>query len=644
MTIAEVLPTQTDVTFDQFREQWLQDAGLTEEGVSTIEKGRRFAFNIVTQWMDVHEDDEDIVMCDGSGDGGIDVAYLRRSAVDTDDDEAQDSQSSNNGDIWYLFQSKYGSAFRGQETILTEGRKIIATLTKENDRLSESTHQLLGRLRTFKQQASERDRIILVFATEYAISESDRRALADLRVLGRESIGDLFDVEDVSLKTIWESQPTVPEPVSLPLKGTFVDPSSDLRVGTVSLTDLYELLKEYRTKTGNLDRLYERNVRLFLGGRRKINRGIAETLNKKPEIFGLYNNGITIVVSDFSIAKTDDSLTILFDPYIVNGCQTTKTIWEVLGRQLESGGTGYSSEINSWHEQAKRGVVVTKIVKGDNASINDITRYTNSQNAVREQDFIALDKGFRGWAEDMATYYGVFLEIQQGGWSSRQAYQKEHPSEKQYTEYANAFDLIKVYASGWLRKPGQARGSSKPFVPGGSVFRHITEKEPIRARDLYAAYQLRELAAQFNFGRGKNVKFSRGLTRYLYYFVAIELLRDVLIRGGHEYSAKGVTEALHTLLQEANQEVLQLMLNAAIEVIDEYLSRESENSVFKEEGFADNPNLNDWFKSETLGRGEERTYMLNQLLAAHKSFFSRGNRGESSPRALIDQAITAGRP
>ena len=43
----EVLPDQTEVTFDQFREEWLQE--FTEEGLSSIEKGRRFAFKIVTQ-------------------------------------------------------------------------------------------------------------------------------------------------------------------------------------------------------------------------------------------------------------------------------------------------------------------------------------------------------------------------------------------------------------------------------------------------------------------------------------------------------------------------------------------------------------------------------------------------------------------
>ena len=49
--------------------------------------------------LDVNEDDEDLVVCDGSGDGGIDIAYLRRAEVDAGDENAQDSQAVD-GDVW----------------------------------------------------------------------------------------------------------------------------------------------------------------------------------------------------------------------------------------------------------------------------------------------------------------------------------------------------------------------------------------------------------------------------------------------------------------------------------------------------------------------------------------------------------------
>ena len=616
------------VTFDEFCEEWLRE--FREGDMSSFAKGKQFAFKLVTQWLEINEDDDDLEICEGSGDGGIDIAYLRRS--EDDDDNSQE------GDVWYLIQSKYGTAFSGSETIFSEGQKVIKTLTNENNNLSDATLRLLTRLDNFRQQASERDRIILVFAIERPMSQSDRKSLDDIRTLGKKHIGPLFDVEDISLHTIWETHDTVsPPPLSVPINGNFVDPSSGLRVGTITLIDLYEFLKSYRMKTGNLDQLYEKNVRKFLGGRRKINRGIAETLRNQPELFGLYNNGITIVVSDFSTNKLGASCE-LFEPFVVNGCQTTKTIWEVLQPKLEAGGTGESADFNEWRARAERGVVVTKIVKGDSASITNITRYTNSQNAVREQDFLALRKDFGEWATGMDAQYGIFLEIQRGGWDSQRAFQKSHPSSKQFDQATNAFELIKVYGAGWLCEPGRAFGRSAPFLPGGAIFKRITEIEPIDSDDLYAAYHLQQLAEPFKFGRGTDVRPSRRLTRFFYYFVVMELLRDVVIRSGSSGTPKRLTQGFSALIQEGNEEPLELLLNAAIDIVDEYVSRESDDAVFKEEEFDDN--LNTWFKLEAIGKNTGKTYRLNSLLTTHKGIFRRATKGQPSPRDLVERAIT----
>ena len=522
-----------------------------------------------------------------------------------------------------------------------KGRKVITTLAGENTRLSEQVSQLLGRLNTFRQKASERDRIILVFATDRPMTESDRQALSDIRLIGRERFPSIFDVEDISLQTVWEARDT-PEPtsISLPIRGNFVDPSAGLRVGTIPLTDLYQFLKTYRDKTGNLDHLYEKNVRQFLGSRRKINRGIAETLNNRPEMFGLYNNGITIVVSDYSTKP--DGACVLYDPYVVNGCQTTKTIWEVMRQYLDAGGTGQSETIDKWRARADRGVVVTKIVKGDNAQITDITRFTNSQNAVREQDFIALRSDFRTWATVMIDRYGIFLEIQRGGWDSQKAYQKSHPSSRQFTEFANAFDLIKVYGAGWLREPGVVYRSNAPSLPGGSIFNRITSgNELVDVDDLYAAYRLQGVADQFKFGRGAEEP-SRRLTRFLFYFIVLDFLRDTLIRAHHSYSAKELTNALLILFEEGNRDALQGLLEASLEVLAEYLNQSSENSVYGEPIFQEaDMDLNAFLKRYELGRNEDSTPVFKNLLSAHRYFFGLRHAGQPSLREIVTQAVTA---
>ena len=624
-------PAQDEVTFEQFCEEWLRE--FTETDLPPFEKGQRFAFKLVTQWLNVTEDDEDLVLCDGTGDGGIDIAYLNRADLDAN---GQDEQS-DEGNTWYLIQSKYGTAFQGQETVVSEGRKVIATLSGENERLSEVTTQLVGRLRNFIESASEQDKLVLVFATSLPMSEDDRRALQDIRILGSQQFPGMFDVEDISLQTIWEKGEEDHSPaISLQIRGDFVEPSTGLKVGTITLTNLYQFLKAYRDKTGNLDQLYEKNVRQFLGGRRKINKGIAQTLENEPQVFGLYNNGITIVVTDFS-SKPDGRL-VLYDPYVVNGCQTTKTIWNVLQQRLDSGGTGGSKASESWRANAERGVVVTKIVKGGDVTQANITRFTNSQNAVREQDLLSLDSNFQAWKENMASKYDIFLEIQRGGWDAQRAFQSTHPNARQFSESANAFDLLKVYGAGWLRWPGHAFGRSAPFLPRGSVFAQVTMSDPINGDDLYAAYQLQQSAGQFNFGRGASVPVSRRQTRFLWYFVVCDLLREVLNWRNRDSSPKGLTRALHALLYQDSQDNYQKLLDAGIEVIDQYLNREHENSVFNEQAFEGD--LNSWLKSEKLGRGEDTTYRLNTLLATHKFFIGQSFRGEPALRQLLDEAVS----
>jgi hypothetical protein len=77
------------------------------------------------------------------------------------------------------------------------------------------------------------------------------------------------------------------------------------------------------------------------GGRGKVNKGMQSTLRDAPERFGLYNNGITIVVSGYKYVGASLEL---IEPYIVNGCQTSRTIWEVFHQRLDAGGTGTRAE------------------------------------------------------------------------------------------------------------------------------------------------------------------------------------------------------------------------------------------------------------------------------------------------------------
>ena len=641
------------LTYEQFREQWLTP--IENGDLSPLGKGRLFAANLITQWLGVTTDDDDFFVCDGPGDGGIDVAYLKRADIDTAnlDDNAEE------GDTWYLVQSKYGTAFTGTDTIRDEGDKVIGTLQGQNQNLSDDTRQLMQKLDLFRKQASDSDQITLVFATTDPITQEDRQSIEDLKLIGRERVGHNFDVKEVSLLTIWEALDDTEQPrLSVSLKGKFVEQSSGLLVGTVSLVDLFQFLQSFQKQSGNLDQLYAKNVRQFLGPRRKVNKGIANTLNEVPEKFGLYNNGITIVVQGYLKSSIDDTIT-MNEPYIVNGCQTTRTIWQVLDSKLHAGGTGQDTATSDWRERVSFGGVVTKIVSSDEAEIANITQFTNLQNGVREQDFVALHDNFQSWKVAMQNNYRIFLEIQRGGIEAQKAYEKQrHPGQPQYVDYVNAFDLIKVYGAGWLGAPGLAFGKNAPFLPPqGSVYQRIVSpqnSEPgFGASDLYAAYKIKCVADEIGFGRNAESP-SRRQSRFLFYHIIMRMLSNViLLTPGFRpppVSGRDLTEAVLKLSDSGNEMQIAVLRNAAIVLLDQYLTVGSDltlgsaNSAHNESSFKEihNGNLNGFLKAESLGR-ENHSPLLVQMLAQHNQAFASipmpGYEGNPTQREFVAKAL-----
>jgi hypothetical protein len=72
-----------------------------------------------------------------------------------------------------LVQSKYGKAFQGTNTLLQEATKLFDTLDGRRTNVSSLTENLLQRLKTFKESASDKDKLVLVFATQRPLTEDE---------------------------------------------------------------------------------------------------------------------------------------------------------------------------------------------------------------------------------------------------------------------------------------------------------------------------------------------------------------------------------------------------------------------------------------------------------------------------------------
>jgi hypothetical protein len=138
-------------------------------------------------------------------------------------------------------------------------------------------------------------------------------------------------------------------------------------VGTVAAEELNRLYKKYD------DRLFARNVRLYLGTRKGgINEQVVETARTSPGKFWALNNGITIVADTATEQDKDPGQFKLTRFSIVNGCQTTVS--------LSKAGAPSPAK------------VLVRVVAASQAVVSDIVRFNNTQNAVRIWTVRAADK------------------------------------------------------------------------------------------------------------------------------------------------------------------------------------------------------------------------------------------------------------
>jgi hypothetical protein len=617
------------IAFPEFQSQWLEE--VVAGNPSTTELGHRFAEKMLRDWQEVDNATAEVILCDGAGDGGIDAAIF----VKADADEELE------GDNWILVQSKYGYAYSGADTIGIEAQKLFATLEGKRDKLSSLSNELVQRLRTFLANAGPKDRLDYVIFTTDRISAEEQEYLANVALLGRAKFGATFDVDAVSVETIYnklvEADAITPRGLKVTLKTSVASSGDILLIGATSLVEMFRFMQEYRSLSGDLDLLYEKNVRKFLGNKKKVNKGIEKTIEIYPERFGLYNNGVTIVAE--SVMTGGGNNWVLTNPYIVNGCQTTKSIWSVLQKRLNAGGGAPTPEHLSWEQRLSTAVVVTKIVVVGSAGedlLTETTRFTNSQNAVGEKDFIALEKDFRNWAPAFNRQSGVFLEIQRGAWEARRAYQKQNPlALPRFEESANAFELLKAYASGWLGEAGVAFGKNPPFAPGGSLFNKIVNDPSFGVDSLFAAHLMQTLSNTYNFGRGAKQQ-TRGQTRYLFIMVAVDLVKDILINTGLSYDPASISRSI-VALDKAG--LLAEIGDAAVVLVDDYLTMGNDDSLFTEPEFAKTQDLNAFLKAEKLGKGDEFSPNLRMQMMMTKKVLKKSPQMQQIRNAVKKAAL-----
>jgi hypothetical protein len=220
-------------------------------------------------------------------------------------------------------------------------------------------------------------------------------------------------------------------------------------------------------------RLLEANVRSFLSVKGKgVNAGIQGTLRSAPGRFMAYNNGIVLVADEMRLGKTRDGSTgiaWLKGLQIVNGGQTTASIYFTKGKFKDT-------DLSKVRVPAKVIVMKAQDSVQEEALISDISRFANSQNAVKQSD-LSANKPFHVAVEKLSlSVYcpdGVgrwFYERAAGSYATMLAREGTTPTKLKALKEAvplgrrlTKTDLAK-YVTAWDKLPDiVSRGSQKNF-------------------------------------------------------------------------------------------------------------------------------------------------------------------------------------
>lgn len=148
----------------------------------------------------------------------------------------------------------------------------------------------------------------------------------------------------------------------------FTGPFGKAFVASIPAQEIVRLYEKHE------ERLFDRNVRLFLGVRKgSVNAGIAETLNDDAERgnFWAFNNGMTFVCDDFT---TESKVVHIKNFSIANGCQTAVSLAQ--GPKTKIGDVS----------------VLARFIAASTVIVDDVIRFTNSQNPIRTWDIASQDK------------------------------------------------------------------------------------------------------------------------------------------------------------------------------------------------------------------------------------------------------------
>lgn len=386
--------------------------------------------------------------------------------------------------VTHYFGTQELSDLRDSEaaTTASEGvRFLFRAASGSLDAKIDPTHPVRDLVTTIRARWGEIDRLRVFVITDgktktkrFSNKEVHQKMVAveamDIERLYRHTEGKPRDELAVSLvQSIGRPLPCVHVP----------DPDADYEYALTAIPG--QLIRELYLRFGT--RLLEANVRTFLGAKRAVNKGIVETLRKEPEHFLAFNNGLVLVCDEASFERSPDGnlgLSFLKGLQIVNGGQTTSSIYFA---------SRDDRTIDLSHVMVPTKIIILKGSQDEMRErlISNVSRYANSQNAVKMSDLSAnrpfhvqLEKiANETWCPDGATRW--FYERAAGAYNVMLLREGNTPAKRRKLQdmigpkrKLTKNDIAK-YHEAWRGKPNiVALGGEKNF----SAFMAALDENP----------------------------------------------------------------------------------------------------------------------------------------------------------------------
>lgn len=366
-------------------------------------------------------------------------------------------------------------------------------------------------------------------------------------------------------------------------------------VGFVNVNQLIRLVDRYSN-----NELFEKNVRLFLGTGKEVNRRIIETITSNKSVwFGFMNNGVSITTDliDVDLPPSGKKVKVrLANMQIINGCQTVNALYHAkYARELKDRFQGNSNVL----------VRIYQVDPANKTFLDALIIATNSQNAIRPEDLLSNDN-IQKALQQIYHEYGVGYERKEGETLPGHGYVVTFSKEQAGMAYLAVFDgqCSKLRNSLSRREffregndyyrvfnlKGDEAGVQPGPLPDGFV---PAEKANLRALQILAARELEE-ACRASIGTLAD-KLERGSLRKGAYYLARIIYRkqskqiDAILGDAASKDRKAsVSRAVIESVAPIAKASLDSSRKVFAQALKDYLSREggNEDAALKNAAFA----------------------------------------------------------